>query len=227
MNMPLNLRALLKHAEASKEAAAWEALARNLLAEKGFTAARAKPSKKPATPKSRGVTQAWLTLTERRALGLPPAKDGKIGAGAYLNVLVEFADGVKMVAGQYPRAKDPLDRTQAIISARARYLRIASGGQYISPKARIPQVVKVTPIAGAELETWRDRCAAIRSALEAFTFAPHWDQGIPRSIAWLRLEALRARAENGPGAPLSASAKLLAAHYAKPIWWRVEYRGEA
>jgi hypothetical protein len=48
MNMPLNLRQLLKHAEAAPTAAAWEALARNLMAEKGFSAARARPAAKPA-----------------------------------------------------------------------------------------------------------------------------------------------------------------------------------
>jgi hypothetical protein len=172
------------------------------------------------------VDERYLTLTERRALGLPPAKDSKMGAGDYVNVLVEFADGVAMVAGQYPRAKDPADRAQAIISARARYLRIKSGGIRISPKARIPAIVRVTAIAADQLEACRDRCYLVREALDAFTFAPHWQDGMPRSIAWVQAQARQARDQAGPGAPLSSWERILQDHFSMPAWWRREYRGE-
>ena len=220
MNLPLNLRQLLKHAEASRDAAAWEALARNLMAEKSPASARpkARKAKSARAPKMRGVEDQYLTLTERRALGLPPAKDGRIGAGEYVTVLVEFADGVKMLAGQYPRAKDPANRTAAIIGARARYLRLKSDGMRIHPKARIPKVARVTELAPDQVEAWRDRCHAIRSALQAFLFAPHWDGETPRNIDWVNRANF--------AAPSSALQNALREHGSKPNWWRAEYRGE-
>ncbi len=229
MNLPLNLRQLLKHAEACNDAKAWEAFARNLMAEKNLVPAAGGRRRKPAparAPKLRGTDERYLTLTERRALGLPPAKDGKIGGGPYVFVLVEFADGVKMLTGQYPRAKDPADMTQAVISARARYLRTNSGGVRISPKARIPAVVKVTAIAHDQVEAWRDRCHQICEALDAFTFAPHWQDGMPRSIAWVARQAFAWREQNGPDAPLSPWDRILSDHGHLPAWWRLEYRGE-
>lgn len=158
-----------------------------------------------------------LTLTERRARNLPPAKAQKIGGGDYVNVLVEFADGVAMLAGQYPRRHDPADRSEAIISARARYLLIKSGGIRLDHRAKIPAVARVVELApGAETEAARERCYHIRAALETFYFAPHWENGEPKSIAWVKL-----RRNMEP--KLAAIAR---EHANKPLWWRIEKRND-
>lgn len=162
--MTINIAAEIEAAELTGNSALLAAIARQLLASSA-------PTKKPATRARKGSSElAYLTLTERRALNLPPIKRGKIGGGVYRWVLVEFANGVRMVTGQYPDAKNPDDLSQAVISARARYLGILSG-RYLSARysADVPTVTNMREIGAEDAQQMRTSCQNMRMALEAFT----------------------------------------------------------
>lgn len=147
-------------AEAAGDVALLASIARQLLG----NVPRARATKaKPATDDS------YLTLTERRALGLPIPKDGKMGADKYRWVYVEFENGFRCVTGYYPRAKKPDDITPAIISARARYLGALSGRILDARKAcDVPRVTGARIITDQEAEELRRPCRRMRTALEAF-----------------------------------------------------------
>jgi hypothetical protein len=163
MTLSLNIASEIEAAALAGDSALLASIARALLA----------GGKKPAT-KARKSAQAvdsrYLTLTERRALGLPPLKRGKIGGGVYRWVLVEFASGFRMVTGQYPDAKAPDDLTQAVISARARYLGILSG-RYLNARysAQVPAILSVRQISRDEALDMRESCQTMRHALAVFT----------------------------------------------------------
>lgn len=225
MTLPVNLKALLAQAERTQSAAAWEALARNLMREKGFIKPKAKPAAKKAKPAA--IDPATLTFTECRARGITPLRE-KFGGGAYVYVLVTFKDGVRILAGQYPRAKDAANRSAAIGNARARYLLTVSGGLFMDAKAKIPAVASVRDIVDAsELEQLRDACARQRAALETFLYVPHWDGDTPRPMSWVK-ERYRDSVRITPdGRRVDADPKwvaLIVEHDQKPLWWRMTYR---
>lgn len=217
MNMPLNIRALLKHAETSREAGAWEALARNLMTEKGLARPPARAKAKTPARKSlaAAIDPATLTLTECRAKGIKAPRE-RFAGGAYVWVLVEFKNGQRILTGQYPRAGKPDSRGAAIGNARARLLLAMSGGVRMDAAAKCPAVRGVRDITDPEeIERLREECFRQRAAFETFQHAPYWDGNTPRNVDWVNRANL--------AAPVPALAHALRAWGSRPAWHRATY----
>lgn len=191
MNMHTDLQFQIDQAELAGDVYALASILRQMLIERaGFTATKPKPAK----PRAAAGDDRYLTNTERRAKGLPEYKDGKFGGGTYRWVLIEFANGMRVLNGCYPRAKNPDDLSPAIIGARARYLLTMGGGRLIDPKAakRVPRVTSARELTDAA-EITRERLACLRmgNALETFIEQERREREMAK---WARLgPAIQAR----------------------------------
>ncbi|HEY2068261.1 MAG TPA: hypothetical protein VGG48_01805 [Rhizomicrobium sp.] len=214
---------------AANDAVTLAALVRNLLERQ----APAKPQRKSARPAKRARNMLdprnnprLLVPSEREAAGMAPAAREKFGSGEYAWVLVTFADGYRILAGQYPRAKFPGDFSHAVSSARYQRLLFASGGEHVAADAKCPRVTAADQLTDpAEISAWRDRCFDMRAAAECFAFVPYWEGDVPRSIDWVGQRAREARELAGPLAQPSSWDRILTAWFRKPLWWRCQFGG--
>lgn len=180
MNAMLNLSSEIASAEHAGDVNLLAAICRQLLLERTGSKPIALKPTAPSKPIKIG-DEELLTMTERKALGLPVERKTKFKRdGVYRFVLVEFANGYRQLTGMYPREKNPESLAPAMASARARYLLILSGGRFIDAgKAKkLPKIKSARVVSDAqELEDLRYRCLDMRTALEAFT--PGFDETYP------------------------------------------------
>lgn len=189
MNAMLNLSSEIASAEHAGDVNLLAAICRQLLLERTGgkpivlkPTAPTKPTKAPAI-----ADEELLTMTERKALGLPLERKTKFKRdGAYRWVLIEFANGYRQLTGMYPREKNPESLAPAMASARARYLLMLQGGRFFDQNTVLRAAKRLPKITGArvvsnpvELEDLRYRCLDMRTALEAFT--PGFDDLTPEA----------------------------------------------
>lgn len=176
MNMHTDFRSQIASAETAGDVHGLAALCRQLLAERAGLESKPKPRPAPRARAKGGELEQYLTNTERLARGLPWLKDGKIGGGCYRYVLVSFANGLRILNGCYPRAKNPDDLSPAVVGARARYLLAIGGKPQIDARdaKRVPRVTSARVISDPlEIERERAACIAMRLPLEARQNAEH------------------------------------------------------